>query len=174
MTTQNTSSPAFVFFDEAHQAMQQHLRTLQQLVIELSPSDWNATQKDSAREIFDFFEQEAMQHHMDEEKHVFPSIVRSATEEELALVEHLKQDHGWIETDWRLIEPMLSAAIEGNTIEGEEVLRQAVEVFATLCTDHLLLEETLAYPAAKANWNQWSETGAAKDMQKRRAGTAER
>jgi hypothetical protein len=82
-------------------------------------------------------------------KHVFPSLLASNQEDVLQATHRLIQDHGWLEADWFEIEPALEAAADGNSWFDPNVLRQAVEVFQQLYLDHIVLEESLAYPEAR-------------------------
>lgn len=163
-----TSSKVFGFLDATHSAIQAHLGTMARLVNDLCVSSWDAQQRAQAREVYTFFEHEARQHHLDEEKHVFPPLMANGDADMQATLRRLQQDHGWIEADWGVIGPMLSAAIEDNVGGDEAALKQAVDVFVPLCIEHLLLEESMIYPAAKAAWQTWQQSEAAVEMQRRR------
>jgi len=138
----------FCFLDEAHQAVQRQLEVLHALTAAAEAGDLAPAQRAQARELLDWFSTEARQHHLDEEKHVFPALLTSKDPEIIQTTHRLIQDHGWLEADWLEIEPALSAAAEGNHWFDPALLRNAVDVFAQLYRDHIVLEESLAYPEA--------------------------
>ena len=67
-----------------------------------------------------------------------------------ATVKTLQQDHGWIEENWIELSPKLRAIASGNNwFEPAELVSQ-VEIFVTLVQNHIALEESTVYPAAKS------------------------
>ena len=97
-----------------------------------------------------YFSSTSRQHHAEEEKNVFPALLRSDNAELVHAVRTLQQDHGWIEQNWIELAPMLRAVAEGEDWVDPAELQHAVSVFLALCRDHITREETLIYPAAKA------------------------
>ena len=116
----------------------------------------------------DFFNGEARQHHLDEEKHIFPPLLASQNAEIVQATEHLIQDHGWLEENWIQIAPSLEAATHGNLWFDPAELRHALEVFEALYLDHILLEESIAYPEAKKRLQGLDTLGMGREMAKRR------
>ena len=91
----------------------------------------------------------ARQHHADEERVVFPGLLKSP---DATLVQHvlrLQQDHGWLEEDWLELEPQLQAVAEGYSWYDLDTLRAALPIFEDLYRDHIALEESLIYPEAR-------------------------
>ena len=82
--------------------------------------------------------------------------------------EHLIQDHGWLEENWIQISPSLEAATSGNLWFDPIELRHALEVFEALYLDHILLEESLAYPEAKKRFVGIDTVGMGREMARRR------
>ena len=66
-------------------------------------------------------------------------------------------------------EPALEAAADGNSWFDPNVLRQAVEVFQQLYLDHIVLEESLAYPEARGRIDPALLESMGREMAKRRA-----
>ena len=66
------------------------------------------------------------------------------------VVQTLQQDHGWIEQNWLELAPMLRAIAQGEDWVDMAEFKHNSEVFLNLCHDHIVLEETLIYPEAKA------------------------
>ena len=64
-------------------------------------------------------------------------------------VKRLQQDHGWIEEDWRELAPQIEAISAGYNWYDLPMLRAALPVFTALYQEHIALEESLIYPAAR-------------------------
>jgi hypothetical protein len=122
----------FVFLDRCHLDIQQKLEQMMALATALEEGELTPALQAQARALTDWFNAEPRQHHLDEEKHVFPSLLASNQEDVLQATHRLIQDHGWLEADWFEIEPALEAAADGNSWFDPNVLRQAVEVFQQL------------------------------------------
>lgn len=163
------STAVFEFLDQTHRDIQQQLLQLHALVDAIENDGLNAANRELARQVVAYFNNEARQHHLDEEKHIFPALLSSQNTELVQATEHLVQDHGWLEENWLQIEPSLEAATHGNQWFDTAELRHALEVFEALYLDHILLEESIAYPAAKARLAGLDTVGAGREMAKRRA-----
>ncbi|MDP2416332.1 MAG: hemerythrin domain-containing protein [Hydrogenophaga sp.] len=163
------STAVFEFLDSTHREIQQQLKHLHALVDAIENDGLNAANREQARSVLAYFNSEARQHHLDEEKHIFPALLNSQNAELVQATEHLVQDHGWLEENWLQIEPSLEAATHGNQWFDTQELRHALEVFEALYLDHILLEESIAYPAAKQRLAQLDMAGVGREMAKRRA-----
>ena len=159
----------FVFLDRCHADIQHKLEQMMALAVALDEGGLTPALQAQARELTDWFNAEARQHHLDEEKHVFPALLASNQEEILQVTHRLIQDHGWLEADWYEIEPSLEATADGNVWFDPIVLRQGVEVFQQLYLDHIVLEESLAYPEARSRVNPALLESMGREMAKRRA-----
>lgn len=144
----------FETLDACHQQIHAHLNELAALArhIEVAGVDAKAQQQAGAIEIF--FSDTSRQHHAEEEKNVFPVLLASGDAELATAVRTLQQDHGWIEENWIELAPQLRAIASGNNWFEVTEFQHDVEVFLVLCQDHLVLEETLVYPEAKARLAQ--------------------
>jgi hemerythrin-like domain-containing protein len=158
----------FEFLDSTHRDIQRELTLLHSLVDAIESDGLNQANRAQARRVLDFFNSEARQHHLDEEKHIFPTLLTSQDAELVQATEHLIQDHGWLEENWIQIAPSLEAATGGNLWFDTAELRHALEVFEALYLDHILLEEAVAYPQAKKRLEGMSTLGAGREMAKRR------
>lgn len=141
----------FEAMDSCHQQMLTHLTELAALAQHIEAEGVDATARRQAGAIESFFSHTSRQHHADEEKHVFPSLLAGGSAELVTAVRTLQQDHGWIEENWIELAPELRAIASGNTWIDPAEFQHNVEVFLALCRDHIALEETLIYPAAKAH-----------------------
>ena len=162
------SPDLFNFLDSTHRDIHQQIRRLHALVDLIESSGLNAATRTEAGEVLAYFNGEARQHHLDEEKHIFPALLSSQNAELVQAAEHLTQDHGWLEENWLQIAPSLAAATNGNHWFDTLELRHALEVFEALYLDHILLEESIAYPEAKKRLEAYDAAGAGREMAKRR------
>lgn len=141
--------PEFESLDHAHRAALQMIAAFERLVDRLDSHGLDDAARASARQILDFFSGPGRHHHADEERHVFPGLLASTDVELVQHVRRLQQDHGWIEEDWRELQPHIEAIAGGYNWYDLAMLRLALPVFAALYKDHIALEESLVYPAAK-------------------------
>ncbi len=85
------------------------------------------------------------------------------------ITERSAHHYGCLEVDWYEIEPSLEATADGNVWFDPIVLRQGVEVFQQLYLDHIVLEESLAYPEARGRIDPALLESMGREMAKRRA-----
>jgi hemerythrin-like domain-containing protein len=158
----------FDVLDECHRQMVETLHKMSYMVERLQDQGLDAHVQQLAREVFTFFMGPARQHHLDEEKHVFPALIHSG---DAALMDHtlrLQQDHGWIEQDWQELAPQFEAIAGGYNWFNTEQLALAVPVFIGLYQDHMALEESLIYPQARERISAWDLHGMGREMAQRR------
>jgi hemerythrin-like domain-containing protein len=141
--------PEFEALDHAHRAAMLMLQAFDRLIKHLDDKGLDETARSSAREILAFFDGPGRHHHADEEKHVFPGLLASSDVQLVQHVRRLQQDHGWLEEDWRELQPQIEAIAGGYNWYDMAMLRGALPVFTALYHDHIALEESLVYPAAK-------------------------
>jgi len=168
MSAAPVAPAVFEFLDSTHQEIQRQLKQLHALVDAIESDGLNQANRGQARRVLDYFNTEARQHHLDEEKHIFPALLASQNAEIVQTTEHLIQDHGWLEENWIQIAPSLEAATGGNLWFDTMELRHALEVFEALYLDHILLEESIAYPEAKKRLVGLDTLGMGREMAKRR------
>ena len=169
MSAAPVSIAVFEFLDSTHQEIQRQLQQLRALVDAIEREGLNPATRAQARRVLDYFNGEARQHHLDEEKHIFPALLASQDAEVAQAAEHLIQDHGWLEENWIQIAPSLEAATGGNLWFDTAELRHALEVFEALYRDHIVLEESLAYPEAHKRLAGLDTLGMGREMARRRA-----
>ena len=144
----------FAALDAVHQQIHEHLKELAQLARRIEAAGVDALARQQAGAIEAFFSGTSRQHHMQEEKAVFPPLLASGNAELAQAVRTLQQDHGWIEENWIELAPQLRAIAVGNDWIDAAEFQHDVEVFLELCNGHIALEETLIYPESKARWAQ--------------------
>lgn len=169
MTSSTAPIALFNFLDATHRDIQKHLNTLRALVDAVEQGGLTSEQRQQARGVIAYFNQEARHHHLDEEKHVFPSLLNSSDTGLVEAGQRLIQDHGWLEETWLEIEPLMEAVVNDNQWFDPIELHHAYEVFEGLYADHILLEEGLAFPGAQKQAMAWDAQGIGREMAKRRA-----
>lgn len=158
----------FDVLDACHQQVVVTLQKLSELIEHIEAKGVDGQAQAWARDIFLFFMNTAREHHQDEERHVFPAMLNSGDAGLMEAAMRLQQDHGWIEEDWLELAPQIESIAAGYNWFNLEQLRLAVPVFQALYQDHMALEETLAYPEAKARIAAWDLQGMGREMASRR------
>ena len=164
----------FQFLDETHQQLAQELEHLNRVVDALVRDQLTPQDTQQLARTIHWFDTVARQHHQDEEKHIFPTLLTSGDVQVVQVTERLRQDHGWIEQNWLEIGPHLSAVVHGNHWIEPPLVQEMVQMFSQLCLDHLTLEESLAYPWARSHIHAVDLAKANREMAERRAKYAAR
>jgi hemerythrin-like domain-containing protein len=162
------SHALFEYLDETHQQIQKHVQRLHTFVKKLEDENLTSSERKELHLICTFFETEARQHHLDEEKHVFPGLLASADEFIVQVAKRLKQDHGWLEENWLEMYPHLEAVSEGSGSYDYAELSHAMTIFQALYDEHMQLEEENAYPYAKKVSHTTDVLQAGREMAQRR------
>lgn len=140
----------FVAFDACHRRLLATVGLLERLVGRLEAGELGADDRAEVAAAVAFIATEAPDHHRDEERLVFPALVARGDAETVQAVLRLRQDHGWLEEDWRELAPQLQALADGYGGWDPDVLRHGVGLYGALLRDHIALEEALVYPQARA------------------------
>ena len=141
--------PPFEALDRTHREMLLVLQQIDALVEHVAQNGCDEPARASAAEVHRFFAENARQHHADEERFIFPGLLSGSDVELIQHVRHLEQDHGWLEEDWLELAPQIEAISRGYNWYDLDMLRHAMPVFRQLYEEHIALEESLVYPAAK-------------------------
>lgn len=121
-----------------------------------------------AAEIVHFFSTRAREHHEDEERHLFPSLLSAGEPEIVQAVLRLQQDHHWLHIDWMELAPQLEAIAGGRGGYDIDALAEAAQVFIALSHDHMALEESCIYPEARARLRTGDRREMGREMAARR------
>ncbi len=141
--------PEFEKLEHAHRAALDMLGAFDRLIDHLDDRGLDDIARASASEILAFFEGPGRDHHAQEESQVFPGLLASSDAEMVQHVRRLQQDHGWLEEDWRELKPQIEGIAAGYNWYDLNMLRHALPVFTALYHEHIALEETVVYPAAR-------------------------
>lgn len=158
----------FDVLDACHQQMVTALQQMGTLLDHLKAHGVDGKAQEMARAIFLFFMNTARQHHLDEERHVFPALIQSGDDELVRHTLRLQQDHGWIEEDWLELAPQFESIAAGYNWFNLDLLTHSIPVFQALYQDHMALEESLIYPEARDRIAAWDLHGMGREMAQRR------
>ncbi len=164
----------FDVLDVCHRHTLVALGRLAALVSALRRGAIDADARALAREVHAHFEGSARLHHEDEERHVFPALLERGDADTVHAVQRLRQDHRWLEQDWREIGPRLDAIACGQSGLDLDALHDAVQVFTALSHDHIALEEAYIYPQVRHRLPERAQRDMAREMRERRAAAAAR
>jgi len=162
------SGDGFEVLDACHRQTLETLATLDALVARLASGAPDAEARTMAAGVVRFFSTAARQHHEDEERHVFPALLAGGDGDIAQAVSRLQQDHHWLEADWFELAPQLDAVAAGQAWYDLDALRECVEVFVGLSHDHIELEESLIYPAARVRLGAVERREMAREIAARR------
>lgn len=140
----------FDTLDDCHQEMQEMLGDLSRLITHVQTHGVDETACVLARRTHLFFTTVAVNHHVDEERHVFPALLRNATPQLRSTLLHLQQEHTWLEAHWIIIAPRLDSLARGYQWHDLSEMSHHIARFTKLYRHHIDLEESLIYPPARA------------------------
>jgi len=165
----------FEVLDDCHRRTLEELETLSTLVLHLESGTVDAIARALARRIVHHFGTVTRQHHEDEERHLFPTLVRGGDPAVVDAVLRLQQDHDWLEEDWMELSPQIDAVACGHPWYDLDILREGAAVFSALSRDHIALEEAVIYPEARARLQAGERRAMGREMAaRRRAARAQR
>ena len=163
-----TLPDGFDVLDVCHRQTVLTLGKLAALISSLIKSGPDADSRSLAKEIIGHFSTTAREHHEDEERHLFPRLLRDGDAATTQAVQRLQQDHAWLELDWREIGPHLDAVASGQSSYDLDFLREAAAVFTALSHDHIALEESFIYPNARGRMGDGARLEMGREMAARR------
>lgn len=165
------SSPAagfdepFEMLASCHDRVRRSLALLERLCVHVRERGVDAQAAAAAADVLRYFSIAAPQHHQDEERHVVPMLRRLGDAQSLATADRIVTDHARLHTAWAVLEPQLrvlqsahhSASTSGTASASNAgpfgaigPLEASAREFIELHTEHLALEEAVAFPAAAA------------------------
>lgn len=147
MASGDTSSP-INNFSKCHEGILSHLQALSELPALLDPA---ARAREIAEQTLQFFRPAVFDHHIEEEKDLFPAVLAAAARPDerarvQTMVNSLTADHRVIEAIWRELEPQLQKVARGQlgSIDVAPVERLVGQYNA-----HARLEEDQFLPLAQ-------------------------
>lgn len=159
---------AFAVLDACHRRVLARIAELSALVAAIEAGEITPAMRASAAAIAQFLGEDARRHHEDEELHVFPPLLASDDAGLVQNVLRLRQDHGWLEQDWLELAPHVQALATGYGTCDIDELRQGTAILADLYREHIELEESIVYPAARARIGTAAQSEMTREMIGRR------
>ncbi len=165
----------FEMLQACHDRVRRSLALLDRLLAYLSDHPHDARSRSAAHDVLRYFELAAPLHHQDEERHVFPRLAGDADAALTDAVARLHADHARMELLWAQLRPVLRGwTTEMASAAPDEPLRRVAAAFVELYAQHLEVEETLVFPAARARIDEAGLKAMSQDMAQRRAVAPER
>jgi hypothetical protein len=166
----------FAMLDACHDRVRRTLGLLGRLVEHLGTNGADESARSAARDVLRYFDQAAPAHHEDEERHVLPVLRRlgeaggEGRPELLRLAERLHADHERMAAAWVQARPSLAALGLGEPWQTGEAEACAAHwrAFAALYEDHLVAEDTVAFPAAAGQCDAATRHAMGQEMAARR------
>jgi len=146
-TTVNTEAP-LSNFSHCHEGILRRLNALDELPALLAPA---ARARQIAEQSLEFFREAIFEHHLEEERELFPAVIASALPgEELqrvqAMTKRLTEEHRMIEALWKRLEKGLKPVAKGQStdLDVSELHRLVAEY-----TAHAAYEEQAFLPLSE-------------------------
>lgn len=162
----------FEMLEACHLRVQRTLALQQRLCEHLQTKGCDASAQSAARDVLRYFDIAAPLHHEDEELHVFPLLQASHDPQLRAAVDRLQSEHLAMGARWKVARAALLALAEGGVAEFSAEQTAALAAFAAGYAEHIRLEESLIYPAARAAIGADALQAMAQDMRRRRGAKA--
>lgn len=148
-TPSNTLSKAPIQdFSQCHSGILKHLDQLAELPALLAPA---ARAREIAEQALEFFREAIFEHHLDEERELFPAVLASAqkgaeAEQVQALAQRLTDEHRGLEAAWKRLESGLKHVAKGKDghLDGADIDRLVSQYRA-----HAAFEESAYLPLAQ-------------------------
>lgn len=162
-------------FTNCHSGILKRLDALDQLPALLEPA---AQARQIAEQSLEFFREAIFEHHLEEERELFPAVTASASAgEELARVQsitqRLTQEHRMIEALWKSLESGLKRVAKG---QSTDLNVSDIQRLVTEYTHHAAYEEAEFLPLAETilrrNSNHLAALGLSLHMRHARSVTA--
>lgn len=169
-----TASPAagyeapFEMLQACHERVERMLRLLARLREHVAARGADDQARQAARDVMRYFDLAAPQHHLDEERHVFPPLLARGEPGIVALVRRLQDDHAQMEARWAAARAVLDALAQGALAALTPPQEALLEAFAGLYADHIRAEDGIAYPQAQRLLDEPALSRMAQDMMARR------
>ncbi|RDE48679.1 MAG: hemerythrin domain-containing protein [Candidatus Accumulibacter meliphilus] len=132
-----------------HHRIEAQCATLRRLVPHLLARGVDDEARAVANKLIAFFDTAVMQHHADEEEHLFPALIESMAGSDAIclrqMVDGLTADHRTLEACWQHLRGVLERIAAGECVP---LLADAVEVLAACHERHMQHEERELLPMA--------------------------
>ena len=143
------SASPLAMLSACHHRIEAQCATLRRLVPHLLARGVDDEARAVANKLIAFFDTAVMQHHADEEEHLFPALIESMAGSDAIclrqMVDGLTADHRTLEACWQHLRGVLERIAAGECVP---LLADAVEVLAACHERHMEREERELLPMA--------------------------
>lgn len=159
----------FEMLEACHERVRRSLALLERLIGHVEAHGHDAQSRSAAADVLRYFDLAAPLHHEDEERHVFPLLEHCGDAALEAATAGLRRDHARMEALWAPLRVALGswAALDPSQAPVEST-RQQAQAFGNVYAEHLRVEETLVFPAARSRMDSARLADMSADMQGRR------
>lgn len=144
----------FELLEACHERVQRSLDLLQGLTRHLEGAAVDAAAREAAQDVLRYFDIAAPQHHEDEERHVFALLEQGEDAPLREACTRLREEHVRIDAQWAVLSTLLRSLLaqpDGARVPAFQArLAAEAERFVALHAQHLVLEQTVVFPAAQA------------------------
>ena len=158
----------FGMLEACHERLHRTLALLQRLREHLGTHGADAQAQQAAVDVMRYFDQAAPPHHQDEELHVFPPLLAGGDPAVTRVVRQLQAEHVEMESQWVHARALLAQIAAGQLSVLQPDESAAIDAFANLYATHIVAEEQIAYPAARAAMDAQALAAMGDDMKRRR------
>ncbi|CAN7704905.1 hemerythrin domain-containing protein [Variovorax sp. LjRoot290] len=158
----------FEMMEACHERLERTLGLLERLRAHVARHGADQQARQAARDVMRYFDMAAPQHHLDEEMHVFPTLVVRGDPSMLALVARLQQEHLQMDARWRTVRAILERLERAEMQAISTASAAEIDAFTRLYGAHIEAEEQLAYPAAAALLDDGARDAMGAEMRRRR------
>lgn len=153
-----------------HDRVQRSLDLLQRLLTHIDSQGHDSASRDAARDVLRYFDVAAPLHHQDEELHLFPVLLLQGDAQQQAAVQRLQREHVTMQLLWEQVRVVLEdwSHAQASDSHANPQQRQAIQAFCAIYPEHIVLEDSLVYPAAFAALGTDAAEAAGREMQSRR------
>lgn len=162
----------FEMLEACHERVQRTLALQGRLCEHLQAKGCDDAAQSAARDVLRYFDIAAPLHHEDEERHVFPALHGCPDPQVRAAVRRLQDEHLAMGERWALARTALLALADGRITAFSGAQEAALTAFSAGYAEHIDIEETLVYPAARAAMDSAALQAMALDMKRRRGASA--
>lgn len=160
----------FEMLSGCHERVERTLGLLARLVPYVQERGVDDVAVHAAGDILRYFDLAAPRHHEDEERHVFPEVLRGVDEVLKAQVRRLQADHRAMTEAWALLRVQLVVLTTKPEALDVAALSVASAKFSGLYDEHIRIENSVVFPAARASMSPVQVSAMSLDMQQRRTG----
>lgn len=166
----------FEMLSACHERVERMLDLLVRLRDHVAKNGCDAQAAAAAVDVMRYFDLAAPQHHLDEERHVFPAVLALHDLRMDLLVDRLRQEHLDMEKLWGQVRQALERVAQAdakNVTPFSDEDQAGMDAFVSIYKEHIRNEEDLVYPEARRSLDAEQLSAMSQDMVRRRGGYSE-